>query len=432
MKSLFKKIVVKILTLEAKCLLKKHKPFIIAITGSVGKTSTKDAIYTILKKYRKTRKNEKSLNSNLGAPLTILGLPNAWNNPLLWLKNIIDGLFLVLFSKNYPEVLILETGIDKKGDMDELVSFISPDLVVLTRLPDVPVHVENFKNPEEVVAEKMKLVLALKSKGIIIYNHDDQKIKAELAKVSGQAVGFGYFNDAHFTARKYSIFYHDDLPAGFSFLVDNMSDKHEVKIEGVLGMQNIYTYSAAVATAVSCGISLESAVLALSDHVSPPGRMKIIAGIKGTTLIDDTYNASPEATKQALETLKEIKYAKRKIAVLGDMLELGKFSAEEHEKIGELAVLCTDVLFTVGVRAKQIAETALINGFDERMVFHFDSVEKAGKELQVFIQSGDVVLVKASQGIRAEKIVEEIMRNPEEAKTALVRQEKEWLKIAVG
>lgn len=431
MKSFFKKIVVKILTLEAKFMLKKHKPFIIAITGSVGKTSTKDAIYTILKKYRKTRKSEKSFNSNLGVPLTILGLPNAWNNPFLWLKNIIDGFFLVLFSKDYPEILILETGIDKKGDMDELVSLFTPDLVVVTRLPDVPVHVENFKNPEEVVAEKMKLVLALKPEGKIIYNHDDQKIRSELTKVENEKVGFGYYTDAHFTSRKYSIFYHDDIPAGFSFFVDNIGDKYEVKIQGVLGMQNIYTYSAAIATAVSCGIPLESSVQSLFDHISPPGRMRIISGIKGTTLIDDTYNASPEATKQALETLREIKYAKRKIAVLGDMLELGKFSSKEHEKIGELSILCADVLFTVGVRAKQIAETALINNFDERKIFHFDDSVTAGKELQVFIQAGDVILIKASQGIRAEKIVEEIMEHPEEAKTLLVRQDEEWSKLSV-
>lgn len=428
MKTFFKKIVVSILTLEAKWLLKRHKTTIIAVTGSVGKTSTKDAIYSILKKYHYTRKSEKSFNSEIGVPLTVLGLSNAWNNPLLWFKNIVDGLFIALFSKDYPAYLIIEAGIDRPGDMSRLASWLKPHLVVLTRFPDVPVHVEYFKNPEAVVEEKMKLIEALDPDGVVIYNHDDKMIQANLVNIRQKAIGFSRYLKSHFTASKDEIYYHDDVPVGLAFLVEDLNEKYEVKIEGLVGVQGVYACVAAIATAMQCGISTKDAVAALTEYDSPPGRMKVIKGIKGTVIIDDTYNSSPIATEQALITLKEIRYAKRKIAVLGDMLELGQFSAREHERVGELVPQCADILITIGVRARQIAETALSFGLNDKTVLQYDDVTRAGKELQAFMQTGDIILIKASQGIRAEKIVEEIMQEPERAAELLVRQDTAWQK----
>lgn len=426
MKNLFKKIIVTILVFESKILLKRHKPFIVAITGSVGKTSMKDAIYTILKNHYPTRKSEKSFNSDIGVPLTVLGLPNAWNNPFLWLKNIIDGFFIAVLSKEYPKYLILETGIDRPGDMTKLTSWMKPNIVVLTRLPDVPVHVEYFSEPQAVIDEKMKLVYALKPDGVVVYNHDDQIIQRELQNVRHKAIGFSRYLSSQFTASDDQIFYHDDMPAGLSFDINNLEQKENVKIFGVLGGQHVYTYSGAIAVASLCGVPLNDAVKGLLDHVSPPGRMRIIKGIKGSVLIDDTYNSSPTAVEQALITLKEIKYAKRKIAVLGDMLELGRFSPREHERIGELVPECADVLLTIGVRARKIAESALEHGLNEKYILQYDDVVKAGRELQNLIKNGDVILIKASQGIRAEKIVEEVMLEPEKATELLVRQDSAW------
>ncbi|MBP9836414.1 MAG: UDP-N-acetylmuramoyl-tripeptide--D-alanyl-D-alanine ligase [Candidatus Pacebacteria bacterium] len=426
MKNLFKSIVVSILVFESKILLRRHHPIIIAITGSVGKTSMKDAIYSILKRHYSTRKSEKSFNSDIGVPLTVLGLPNAWNNPFLWLKNIVDGFFVAFFSKDYPEYLILETGIDRPGDMSKLTSWIKPDFVVLTRLPDVPVHVEYFSDPQAVIDEKMKLVEALKPEGVVICNHDDQIIQAQLQAVRHKVIGFSRYLNSQYTASNDQVYYHDDVPVGLSFDIDDLNEKLNVKISGVLGGQHVYTYAGAIATAVQCGIPLSEAVLSLLTHESPPGRMRIIKGIKGSVIIDDTYNSSPAAAEQAVIALKEIRYAKRKIAVLGDMLELGRFSAREHERIGELVASSVDVLLTLGVRSRKIAETALEYGLSEKKIFQYDDVTKAGRELQNLIQSGDVILVKASQGIRAEKIVEEIMQEPERASELLVRQDSAW------
>lgn len=426
MKEFLKKIVVLILTKEAQLLLRRHKPTIIAITGSVGKTSMKDAIYSVIKHHVSVRKSEKSFNSEIGVPLTVLGIGNAWNNPFLWLKNIVDGLFIAFFSKNYPAYLILETGVDRPGDMKRLASWVKPDIVVLTRFPDVPVHVEFFTDPEAIIAEKMKLVEALKPEGVVIYNHDDQIILSQIPKIRQQAIGFGRYTATQFTASSDEIFYHDDQPAGIVFTIKHLSETEEVKINGVVGLQMIYTYAGAIAVGMQCGVGLRDTVRALSDHQPPPGRMRIIKGIKGSLLLDDSYNSSPTAAEQALLTLKEIKHAKRKIAVLGDMLELGKFSAREHERIGELVPTCVDALFTVGVRSQKIAEIALNHGLDESCIFQYEDAVKAGKELQAYLKPGDVVLIKGSQGIRAEKIVEEVMLEPELASSLLVRQDEAW------
>jgi UDP-N-acetylmuramyl pentapeptide synthase len=426
MKNIFKNIVVYILTQEAKLLLKRHKPAIIAITGSVGKTSMKDAIYSILKKQYRARKSEKSFNSDIGVALTVLGLPNAWNNPFLWFKNITDGLFIALFSRDYPDYLILETGVDRPGDMVKLASWLRPRIVVLTRFPDVPVHVEFFSSPEAVVAEKMALVGVLHSDGVVIYNHDDIIIQNELTNIRQQAIGYGRELPTHFKASADEITYHDDVPVGMSFTLEHIGESIQVRTTGAIGLPLVYTYSGAIAVAMQCGMTLIGAVAALSEHTPAPGRMRILKGIKGSIIIDDTYNSSPIATEHALATLREMKHAKRKIAVLGDMLELGRYSATEHERMGALVAESAQALFTLGVRSRKTAEGALEHGLDEACVFQHEDVAKAGKELQAYLQPGDVVLIKGSQGVRTEKVVEEVMQEPDQAAELLVRQDEEW------
>jgi len=426
MKDFFRKIVVMILTAEAKLLLRRHRPIIIAVTGSVGKTTMKDAIFTVLKKHVSARKSEKSFNSEIGVPLTVLGLPNGWNNPFLWFKNCIEGFIIAAFSKEYPAYLILETGVDRPGDMQALTAWITPNIVVLTRFPNVPVHVEFFPSPGAVISEKMELVKALSPEGVVIYNHDDELIQAELKNIRQQTIGFSRFLPSQFVASADKIVYHDDVPVGTEFTLTHLSESLPVKVDGAIGLQLVYAYAGAIAVATQCGVALKEAALALSMHVPPPGRMRVMPGIKGTVILDDTYNSSPIALEQALMTLKELKHAKRKIVVVGDMLELGRYSAREHERIGELVPKCADVLYTLGVRSRKIAEAALGSGMNEAVIFQHDDVDKAGRELQAFIKPGDVILVKASQGVRAEKIVEEIMQHPEEAGLLLVRQDTAW------
>ncbi len=407
-------------------LIRKHKPTIVAITGSVGKTSTKDAIYAAIKSSTLARKSEKSFNSDIGVPLTVLGLPNGWNNPFVWIKNIIDGFLTVLFQKHYPSILILETGIDRPGDMERLTKWLSPHIVVLTRLPSVPVHVEYFSSPEEVTAEKMKLVEALKPTGVLVFNNDDVIIQRHLGEVRNKLVGFSRYLSSDFTASNDNIIYNDNRPIGIEFSITYKDSSYTIRIKDVIGAQQVYACGAALAVANTLGVSLEAAVSGLAELNTPPGRMRLVTGLKSSVIIDDTYNSSPTAAEAALQTLKEIKFAKRKIAILGDMLELGKYSSNEHEQIGAQVATSADMLITVGVRARKIADGALGAGMPESNILQYDEAGRAGKELQVLIQPGDVILVKASQGIRAEQIVEEVMADPESAPQTLVRQSSHW------
>ena len=426
MKDVFKQVVVTLLTFEAKLLLSRTKPTIIAVTGSVGKTSTKDAIFAVLKHHRKTRKSEKSFNSEIGVPLSVLGLPNAWDNPLLWTWNLVEGLFIALFSKNYPEVLVLEAGVDLPGDMSKLATWLKPDIIVFTRLPDVPVHVEYFSSPEAVSAEKLTLASALKPTGVCIYNHDDAQLLAAMAGIRQPTVGFSRYAPSQFTASADEIVYRDDIPVGSQLMLSHLDESVRVRALGSIGVQNAYTFAAAAAVASQFDITLESVAEALAQHVGPSGRMRIIPGIKGTCIIDDTYNSSPTAVESALQSLKELRGFNRKIAVLGDMLELGQFSTREHERIGGVAAGACDVLLTIGVRSRKTAEGALEAGLSEKVVFQYEDSLTAGRELQQMLKPGDVILVKGSQGMRAERVVEEVMAEPDRASELLVRQDTAW------
>ena len=155
-KEIFKKIIITIITFEAKLVLKKYKPKIVAITGSVGKTSTKEAAVSVLGGEFYARGNKGSYNSEIGVPLTILGVKNAYFSVFAWFKNIFTGLSLILKTKNYPRILVLEFGADKPGDIENLTGWIKPDVSVITALGDMPVHVEFFSGPESLRAEKEK------------------------------------------------------------------------------------------------------------------------------------------------------------------------------------------------------------------------------------------------------------------------------------
>lgn len=422
---------VAILTWEAKLLLSRTQPTIIAITGNVGKTSTKDAIYAVVKEHLPARKSQKSLNSEIGVPLTILGLENAWSNPILWLKNLVDGLLIAIHPGQYPKILVLEIGVDTPGDMAALTTWLKPDIVVLTRLPEVPVHVEYFVSPEAVIVEKMQLVEALKADGTLVYNHDDEKINQLIESVRQKAIGYSRYSPSQFFVQGDRIVYDGSRPVGMEFDLTYLDTEAVMRVQGSLGVQHAYNYAAAVAVGSLFNISIIDATAALTKHTPPPGRMRILPGLKDTMLIDDSYNSSPVASERALQTLQELDGFSRKIVVLGDMLELGKYSSREHEKVGEQVPKVADILITVGIRARKIAEAALENGMSEKNIYQYDDVKRAGRELQQLMKSGDVILIKASQSIRAELIVEEVMAEPERAEELLVRQDPGWKSVPV-
>jgi UDP-N-acetylmuramoyl-tripeptide--D-alanyl-D-alanine ligase len=425
-KNIFKKIIVFIITAEARLILKKYKPKIIAITGSVGKTSTKDAVYEVLATSFIARKSEKSFNSEIGIPLTVLGMSNAWGNPFLWIRNILSGIMLVLLRSHYPQWLVLEVGLDKPGDIAAAAKWLSPDIVIITKFSDVPVHVEFFPSPKALIEEKSLLVDVLKQEGALVLNHDDDKVFALKQRSKSKVFTFGFSGDATVSASHDEIEYdRDGKPVGTMFKVNFDGNVLPAHLTGILGRQYVYAALAAFCVGAFLKINMITMVEALSVFKTPPGRSRLIEGIKGTYIIDDTYNSSPVAVEAALLTLSQFKTKGKKIAVLGDMLELGKYTIQEHKRIGGLTGTMCDVLICVGVRARYIAEGAQ-GGLSEKNIYQFDGTKEAGEFLESILREGDIVLIKGSQSMRMERIVEEIMAHPELKEKLLVRQEREW------
>ncbi|MFA6094746.1 MAG: UDP-N-acetylmuramoyl-tripeptide--D-alanyl-D-alanine ligase [Candidatus Paceibacterota bacterium] len=427
MKSLFKKIVVGILTFEARLVLSRYHPTVVAVTGSVGKTSAKDAIYTVLSASLFVRKSEKSFNSDVGIPLTILGCPNGWNDPIQWIKNIISGLWLILWKHEYPKLLILEVGADRPGDIRKVSQWLKPDVVVLTRFGSVPVHVEYFSSREELIEEKKWLVTALKKSGTLVYNNDDEDVVKIADSMQQKKLSFGFSSDTDVKSSYDQVIYEDALPTGVSFKVEfNNGNSMPVRILGGLGKQQIYPVLAGLAVARAFDINMVSAVEAFAEHHGPRGRMRVMPGIQNSVIIDDTYNSSPVALEEALVTLKSLEIKGKKIAVLGDMLELGKYSAEAHRKIGAIVATCADILIAVGIRSEFFAEGARGAGMTDECIIRFGDSVDAAEKIVTIVGPGDVALVKGSQSTRMERVSKALMAHPEQAGELLVRQEGEW------
>ncbi len=430
MKSILKLVIVSVLTWEAKLVLKKYKPKVVAVTGSVGKTSTKDAIFSVLSEFYFVRKSQKSFNSELGVPLTILGCGTGWNSPLLWFKNILEGLALIMLPNLYPKWLVLEVGADRPGDIETITKWIKPDITVVSKLSKVPVHVEFFASPEDVYREKGYLVSALKIDGVLILNSDDEDVLSFRSLVDNKTLLYGTGNGADIVGSQYHIAYDEvngkKVPIGVSFRVAYKDEIKDVTLLGGIGVQQMYPALASIAVALALDLPFEDIVRALRNHEPSKGRMRLIDGIKQSLIIDDSYNSSPVALEEALNTLRLIETDGRKIAVLGDMLELGIYSTEEHKKAGHLVAHSADVLVTVGIRARTIADGALDAGVDESNIFQYEDSRIAGKDLEIMMREGDVVLMKGSQGIRIEKAVEEVMADPLSKESLLVRQDVEW------
>ncbi|OGZ03761.1 MAG: hypothetical protein A2648_02285 [Candidatus Lloydbacteria bacterium RIFCSPHIGHO2_01_FULL_41_20] len=427
MKSIAKYFITALLTLLARVVIKKYKPKIIAVSGSVGKTSTKDAIYTVLTSGLLVWKSDKSYNSEIGVPLAVLGLENAWENPIKWLFNIVRAFQLVIFREKYPRYLVLEVGADRPGDIARIVSWLKPDISVITRFGQVPAHIEFFKDRDELIKEDGRVVEALKAGGLLIVNQDDDDSLSLKTKTKSRNLSYGFKEGADIVASNPQIMYEgSDTPQGMAYKIEYEGNIIPVRIVGALGNTPIYATLPALLVGRECGVNIVDGVEALSKHVPPPGRLRIIKGVKETIIIDDTYNSSPIASEEALSVLKELRADGRKIAVLGDMMELGRNSLSEHKRIGERVALSCDILITTGIRARGIAEGALVGGLTEKNIFQFEESYKAGKFVEGVIEKGDAILVKGSQSMRMEKIVEEIMAEPEKKEGLLVRQDPQW------
>ncbi len=418
MKSLLKKIISNILIWESKLILKKYKPSVIAVTGTVGKTSTKDAIYTVLSSVDYVRKSDKSYNSEIGVPLTILGVKNGWSDPFIWISNILEGLELIFFKADYPKVLVLEVGADHPGDIQSVSKWLKTDVSVINKVGDVPVHVEFYPSVDDVLKEKAFLINALKKDGTLVLYGDDKKVSALASGVSQTVVTFAINEMATVTASGISVDYDEGkLPRGMNFKVNYKGNSIPIRIKGVLGVQQVYPILAGITVGINRNVPIGKIVDSLDKHVFPNGRMNILKGINNSVIIDDSYNSSPDALREGLNTLASLQVSGKRIAVLGDMMELGNFTNDEHRKAGIQAMQSCDVLVTVGPRAKAMSDRAIC----------FDTSIQAGEYIKTIVGDGDVVFVKGSQSMRMERVSKVLLAEPENASKLLVRQDREWL-----
>ncbi len=330
------KIIRPVLMFLARLTITRYHPRVIGVTGSVGKTSAKRAIAAVFKKTKRVCMAEGNLNNEMGLSLAILG---AWNKDelmlvsrdqpagtakvrkfLFWLKVVFSGAWrIAVRSKMYPEVLVLEYGADRPGDILRLMRVARPEVAVVTAVGDIPVHVEFYAGPEAVAREKGRLIERLAPWESAVLNYDDDFVRDLQERTRGHVMTYGFEGNADLRIVRLQNRTSAGIPAGISFSFEYEGSSVPVRIDGVLGKAPAYAAAAAACVGLISGMNLVTISEALADYVPAPSRMELLPGIKRTLVIDDSYNASPLSMYAAIDTFKGLA-APRKIAVLGDML----------------------------------------------------------------------------------------------------------------
>lgn len=422
MKAVFKQWALQFLRFLAKRRLSQIHPLIVGITGSVGKTGAKDAIAEVLGRRFSVRKSEKNLNTEFGTVLTILGLKTGYTSAAAWVSIFWQAVWDAFKIPEKYQMLVLEMGVDKPGDMDEILKVFTPNIMVFLNVKNVHIGPGQFANRQMVYEEKSKAVVAVPPGGWVILNHDDTFVRQLEGRLPAHSITIGTEEGADLRAR--------DIEIGTEGLMFTLSyDQRDlfVRMPHILGAAHITLVLAAIAVGFVNGMPWKAIQKALEDFRLPPGRMNRIEGKNGSLLLDSSYNASPDTMESALGVLKL--FHGRKIAALGTMNELGELAVSEHIKIGKLAADCADMLLAVGEHASELAEGAQRAGMSASMIHVFKSSKEAGQFLSKILDKHDVVLAKGSQNrVRMEHLVKMCMKHPEEARELLVRQEAHWMR----
>ena len=384
-----------ILRWQAKKFIAKNKPKIVCITGSVGKTSTTQAISTILSQDFIVRSTIGNYNTDIGVPCSIFDnkFPETMKNPFGWGLLILKNQ-LQLFGTKNVDVLVLELGTDSSGDLAEF-EWLSPDITIVTAVS--PEHMEHFKTIEAVAKEELS-VAGFSEKTIV----NKEMVDKAYLKFAETEQLYNYSRDdiSHVGLKP------EDLQ--------------------VVGVHSIDAVSAGLAVGRELGMQMSHLQAGARAVESQPGRMKGLDGLKGSKLIDDTYNASPDAVIAALDYLYSVDSAQR-IVLLGNMNELGESSSMEHTKIGNYCdAKKLDLVVTLGQDANHyLADAAKENGC---AVAEAQTPQEAANIIRRQMKEGALVLLKGSQnGVFAEETVKSLLANSDDEKY-LVRQSKFWLK----
>lgn len=346
---------------------------LVGVTGSVGKTSTKEMIAAALSAGLNVMKTAGNKNSQIGMPMTMFDI------------------------EPEHQAAVIEMGMSEFGEMDRLCDVSRPDIAVMTNIGNA--HIENLKTRENIRSEKFKITKHFDSTGILFLNGDDELLSELYGKQPFRTVSFGIGKNNDYYAK-------DIETEGFGTVFTCVSKEGERRfVIPALGVHSVCNALVAIAAARYLGLDDDTIQSGLSTYKNAPMRQQIYE-LDGLTLIDDSYNASPEATKVSLDVLKSIGKGKT-IAVLADMLELGEQSADLHYGVGKhLAEIGIDSLIAVGGLSKNTAKGAKENGCND--VSTADSNEKAFEILKAKLCDGCVVLVKGSRGMHTEEIAQSL------------------------
>jgi UDP-N-acetylmuramoyl-tripeptide--D-alanyl-D-alanine ligase len=359
--------------------LSEHPVKVIGITGSIGKTTTKEFTWRLLSRNLNVLKSEGNFNNQLGVPLSLLKLTDK------------------------HDVAVLEMAMSAPGEIKTLTRIAPPDIAVITNIK--PVHLQFFNSIEEIALAKKEILEGAKNDGIAVLNGDDPLVKKIAEGWKGKKILFGL--SAECEVRAQNIQKTGWKGMAFELRYGNREEKISLPF---FYESHLYNFLAAAAAAKALSVPFEDILPQIITLSLMPNRGTLVRLAKNIRLIDDSYNSNPAALESALKALAPLA-SKRKIAVLGDMLELGEKEIEYHIQAGrQVAEWGWDILVTVGILSQYIAEGALSSGMRTDQVFSFKNSEEAAGELSLLLQEGDLVLVKASRKIETEKIVERLKK----------------------
>jgi UDP-N-acetylmuramoyl-tripeptide--D-alanyl-D-alanine ligase len=357
----------------ARSIRDRYEFLLIGITGSAGKTTTKEMIATLVSSERRTHKSWGNFNNQIGAPLCLDNMP--------------DG----------TEVVVSEMGMNHAGEIAQIAGLMRPNVGVYTNI--APVHIEFFGTIEGIAAAKRELLENLAPGGTVIVNNDNEHVVRISRDYAGPRVTYGVEHEADFRATAI----HDRGLLGTRFTLTAEGSSRELEL-ALPGRHNLDNLLAAIATARAIGIPWDGIERGVRD-VKPAYHRGVIISWRGATLYDDTYNSNPYALGRTLELMTQAEATGRRIAVIGDMLELGEQELQFHREAGRAIPRPIDVVVAVGKRSEALLEGAREAGFAEGSLHHFSDAQGAGAFLREFIQPGDLVLLKGSRGVGLDKAV---------------------------
>jgi UDP-N-acetylmuramoyl-tripeptide--D-alanyl-D-alanine ligase len=351
---------------------RRFEPLVVGITGSIAKTSTKEAVATVLAATRTTLKTEGNQNNEIGLPLALLRLGPQ------------------------HEAAVLEMGMYVSGEIADLAAMARPSIGVVTAVQ--PVHLSRIGTIEAVERAKGELLEALPADGTAILNADDLIVTGMDRRTPARAVRYGFADSADVRAVDVA----SAGTAGMRFRLRAPAGERDVTIP-TLGRLSVHNAAAGAAVGLAAGLDLDAIAGALARGWAAPHRVELVR-LRGVTVIDDSYNASPGSATAALELLAGL--PGRRVAVLGEMLELGDAHESGHRAVGEAAGGIVELLVVVGADARGIVDGAVEAGLDPARIHHVPDVDEALDVLPPRLRDGDVVLVKASRGIELDRLVD--------------------------